>query len=42
VLAKELPRVFAGNLAPVLALGGNLAHADRDLRGAEIAYSDGG
>ena len=41
MLAKELPCVFAGDFAPALALGRDLMHADRDLRGAEIANGDG-
>jgi hypothetical protein len=42
VLAKELGALFGGDFAPALALGRNLAHADRDLRGAEIANGDSG
>src|SRR5438045_1268985 len=42
VLAKEFAALSAGDFAPALALGGNLAHADGDLGGAEIANGDGG
>jgi hypothetical protein len=42
VPTKEFGALFGGDFAPALALGGNLAHADRDLRGAEIANGDGG
>jgi hypothetical protein len=42
MLAKEFTALFGGDFAPALALGRNLAHADRNLRGAEIANGDGG
>jgi hypothetical protein len=42
VLAKEFGALFGGNFAPALALSRNFAHADRNLRGAEIANGDGG
>src|SRR5215475_4582329 len=42
MLAKEFGALFGGNFAPALALARNFAHADCDLRRAEIANGDGG